>query len=95
MTSWAADPEDKRLHDPAYGASYLCRGNLRTSWTRSSQTTKTMTHDIGGNVIQTTGGLLRLRPPSAAGAVAYLLSAGGLTGIPSPPVSPGWNTPLP
>ncbi|HEY3444428.1 MAG TPA: RHS repeat-associated core domain-containing protein [Paludibaculum sp.] len=54
--NWAADPDNRRLNDAAYGTSYLYRGNLRTSWTMSSQTTRTMTYDIGGNVIQTTGG---------------------------------------
>ncbi len=45
-----ADAPGIREHDPNYGASYLCRGNLTASTTPSGTTT--INYDIAGNVAQ-------------------------------------------
>ena len=54
--NWAADCTGRRLHDAAYGTSYVARGNVTAATARGMAGTKLMMYDIGGNLISTTGG---------------------------------------
>jgi hypothetical protein len=53
--TWTNPGSGDRQHDAAYDANFVWRGNVTETWSRSAPEDRTLSYDLGGNVIGTTG----------------------------------------